>query len=252
MKPEVARMKKALVVALLGAMMAGCGVAPTAQSTKLNANSASSGVVVDSKMVAKLKARALDARVGPAPGKQVAERPMTDQEKNGTYLEVLTALFAEGQKSKGGGLTEVSVDSMGPDMKVGANSTFKALFLPTGNFGGVVEVIAANGKVTTYDWGFGKTLQWMQMKQMTGEQVMDIKNPTSMQSLTELLTKAKMLPMPANIDSVNTYLNMMPRRKPDLSVEWFPAYIVVTYEGHYAQGKMVANANTGDIYAPKP
>ncbi len=244
-------MKKALVLALLGAVVAGCGVSPTTSAARIGSNSAKPAVSVDNATLSKLELRAKDAKKAqPSWKKKLSERTMSDLEK-GSYGDLLKAAFAEGLKAKAVGLTEVSVDSMETGLKLADKTTFDALFLKGGNLGGLVEVIATDGKVTTYEWGFMQAFQYLQMKQMTGEPMMQIANPDQIQQLPDLLTKAKMLPMPGNVDSANAYLNMMPRRKPDLSVEWFPAYIVVTYAGHYAQGKMVANADTGEIYFPK-
>lgn len=248
-------MKKALVLALLGAALAGCGVSPASQAPQqIGMKSAVAPVVtLSSQQVATLQARAKGAaKAQPSWKKKLSERALTDEERSGGYQETLRALFTEAAKAKAGGMMEFSADSMTPALKSGAGATYNALFAPPGNFKGFVEVTAADGKLTTYEWGFLQTMQAIAMKQAQGEPLMDIKSPESVASLVDLLTKAKMYPMPPHITSVNAYLNMMPRRKPDLSVEWFPAYIVVTYEGHYAQGKMIANALTGDIYSPKP
>ncbi|MBM3270027.1 MAG: hypothetical protein FJZ01_20520 [Candidatus Sericytochromatia bacterium] len=245
-------MKKALVLALVSAVIAGCGVSPTSSPARVGGNTAAPAVSLDNAAASKLQLRAKDARK-PQPSwkKKLAERTISDMEK-ASYSDLLKAAFADAVKAQAVGLTEVSVDSMETGLKLADKTTFDALFIKGGKLGGLIEVIATDGKVTTYEWGFMQAFQYLQMKQLQGEPIMQIANPEQIQSLPELLTKAKMLPMPANVDSANAYLNMMPRRKPDLSVEWFPAYIVVTYAGHYAQGKMIANADTGDIYFPKP
>jgi hypothetical protein len=227
-------------------------VSPTATTARVGSNAARPAVSVDSTTVSKLQIRAQEARKAqPSWKKKLSERAISDLEKS-SYDDLLKAAFAEGLKAKAVGLTEVSVDSMETGLKFADKTTFDALFLKGGTLGGLVEVIATDGKVTTYEWGFMQAFQYLQMKQLQGEPIMQIADLTKIQQLPDLLTKAKMLPMPAEIDSANAYLTMMPRRKPDLSVEWFPAYLVVTYAGHYAQGKMVANADTGEIYLPKP
>lgn len=251
-------MKKALVLALLGAVVAGCGVSPTTRAPQVGtASSKAAPVAALSTALSNQQISALQAKVKaatktqPSWKKKVSERALSDKERSGGYQETMQALFAEAAKANGGGMLEFSADSMSPALKGGSGASFNALFAPSGNFKGFVEVTAAEGKLTTYQWGFLQTMQTIAMKQAMGEPMMDIKSPEGIASLTDLLSKAKMFPMPANITSANAYLNMMPRRKPDLSVEWFPAYIVVTYEGHYAQGKMLANALTGEVIAPK-
>ncbi len=246
-------MKKALVLAFVGAAVVGCGVSPSTPAPQIGATTKSASVSVDNQFISKLELRAKEAtKAQPSWKKKVAERKVSDQERNGGYQETLLAIFAEAQKAKGGGMIEFSADSMSPALKGGSGSSFNALFAAPSITKGFVEVTLADGKLTTYSWGVVQTLQTIAMKSAQGEPMMDIKSPEGIASLTDLLTKAKMFPMPTNISSANAYLNMMPRRKPDLSVEWFPAYIVVTYEGHYWQGKMVANALTGDVYSPKP
>lgn len=245
-------MKKALVLALLGAVVAGCGVSPNTQAPQIGASTKTASVSVDNQLISKLQLRAKEAtKAQPSWKKKVSERAFSDKERNGGYQDTLAALFAEAQKAKGGGMVEFSADSMSPTLK-NDGASFNALFAPPGITKGFVEVTAADGKISTYEWGVVQTLQTIAMKQAQGEPMMDIKSPEGIASLQDLLGKAKMFPMPANITTANAYLNMMPRRKPDLSVEWFPAYIVVTYEGHYWQGKMVANALSGDVYLPKP
>jgi len=246
-------MKKALVSALLVSLAAGCGVSPGTKVSGTGMTAQSAQVSVDAKLISQLKLRAQDARK-PQPKwkKVVAGRALTDQEKGGSYSDLLKVAFAEGQSHKGAGLIEASADNFSPSLTMSSAGSLDAMFLPSGKLGGIIEVVAADGKVTTYDWGLKETAMFLLMKGQTGEPLMDVKTVDQVQSLSSLLTKANMLPMPAGIDQVCAYLNNMPRRKPDLSVEWFPAYLAVTYQGHYAQGKMVANAITGDIYSPKP
>lgn len=256
-------MKKALLGAILSAAtLVGCGVSPSIQPSVKSVAKPAVNLQAQSQQLKGLFAqstmttRALGTVKPEAPPipswkKKVAERPMTDVEKNASHSDMLKAMFAEGQSHKGGPLTEVSADTLDPDLTMGANSTFTELFLPTGTFGSLIEVIATSGKVTTYDWGLMPSFQFLQMKQMTGEPIMSIANADSVRLVSDLLNKAKISPVTSGNDQVCVYLNNMPRRKPDLSVEWFPAYVALTYKGHYADQKMIANADTGDVYFPK-
>lgn len=256
-------MKKALLGAILSAAtLVGCGVSPSIQPSVKSMAKPAVNLQAQSQQIKGLFAqstmttRALGAVKPEAPPvasfkKKVAERPMTDAEKNAPYADMLKAMFTEGQSHKGGPLTEVTADTLDPDLTMGAGSTFNELFLPTGNFGGLIEVIATEGKVTTYDWGFMPTFQFLQMRAAMGEPIMSIASADSVKSVSDLLNKAKISPVAGGDDQVCVYLNNMPRRKPDLSVEWFPAFVALTYKGHYADQKMVANAETGDIYFPK-
>lgn len=251
-------MNKAVLVAVMSATVVGCGVSPTIQASQSGSRLSAkallqNGLILDAEAIERLKTKAeKNRRPQPAWKTVVSDRAMTDQEKNANYQEMMASVFAEGKKNKGEGVMEVVADAMTAKIGMGPQTTIGALFQPHGSFGGLIEVIATDGAVKTYDWGFSKTMEFKQGKAAMGEPLLNLQAPDEVKKLEDLLIKAKILPLPATVDSVNAYLNPMPRRKPDMTIEWFPAYIAVSYEGHYYNNKMLADAMTGQIYLPKP
>ncbi|MBU6427758.1 MAG: hypothetical protein KGR26_01985 [Cyanobacteria bacterium REEB65] len=240
--------KKAVLGSLLGAsFVAGCGVTPSS-SISSDSNAVAS---LDLSYEQAVVAQAANPLPEPSWKKVVSTRPMTSAELNGTYTSVVQDLVAEGQKNKGGDLMGVDVDQLSPNLTMTGNTTMTIMCAPVGMFGGIVEVRAVNGTVTTYNWGAQQTIAYMQGQQAEGTPIMDVKSIGALQDVNALLAKAKVTPFATGTDTVNLYLNEMPVRKPDMSVVWFPAYIVVPYAGQTSGTELVADATDGTIYRPK-
>ncbi|MBI6546854.1 MAG: hypothetical protein HY692_08665 [Cyanobacteria bacterium NC_groundwater_1444_Ag_S-0.65um_54_12] len=183
-------------------------------------------------------------------GKKLFERALTDAEKAGGYVGMLQTLFGEGRAHKGGALVEVAVDALTTGLQLSAVTSFTEVFLPEKTVGSIVELVASQGKISGYDWGLARTFNYVQAKVAQGAPVEGISSLDEIKPLAKLLGDAKLLPFPPAIDSLNVYLNHLPRRLANGKTEWFFACLAVPYEGHYAAPKMVADARTGKIYSP--
>lgn len=188
----------------------------------------------------------------PAWKKVLVVRDLTADEMASDLSGLVRVAHDLGRAQGSGPLLEYAVDNLTADLAFRKDVTISMLFTPPKSFASVLEVIVRDGRIGVYDWGKMKSLQFIQMKAMQGEPVGGIALD-QLKDVRESLTKAGLRAGAQAFDSTSVYFNPLPKRKPDMTVEWFPAYVAVTYKGHYAQGKYVLNAGTGEVIsAPKP
>lgn len=189
----------------------------------------------------------------PAWKKVLMVRDLTSAEQSADLSSLVRTAHDLGRAQGAGPMLEYAVDNLTADLGNRKDVTVSVLFTPPKSFASVLEVIVRDGKIGVYDWGKLKSLQFIQMKAMQGEPVGGIASLDQIKNVRESLLKAGLRAGAQGFDSSSVYFNPLPKRKPDLTVEWFPAYVAVTYKGHYAQGKYVLNAESGEIISsPKP
>jgi len=189
----------------------------------------------------------------PAWKKVLMVRDMTAAEVAADLSNLVQTAHDLGRAQGAGPMLEYAVDNLTADLGNRKDVTVSMLFTPPKSFASVLEVIVRDGKIGVYDWGKVKSLQFIQMKAMQGEPVGGIASLDQIKNVREFLLKAGLRAGAQGFDSSSVYFSPLPKRKPDLTVEWFPAYVAVTYKGHYAQGKYVLNAGSGEVIsAPRP
>ncbi|MEB3298955.1 MAG: hypothetical protein VKO21_05665 [Candidatus Sericytochromatia bacterium] len=189
----------------------------------------------------------------PAWKKPLVVRDLSAQEQTADLATLVKAGHDFGKTQGAGGLLEYAADNLTSGLANRREVTLAMLFAPPKSFGSVLEVIARDGRIGVYDWGKVKSLQFIQMKAMQGEPVGGIASLEELKNVRETLAQAGLRGSTSGIDSSSVFFSQMPRRKPDSTVEWFPAYVAVVYKGHYAQGKYVLDARSGAVIsAPQP